>query len=307
MKNITTLTHNDVQDLTNFMGDIMHKKGWLRKPGYLAKCYPIPRGGIPAAYALDANFNIDLVNTPEEADFFFDDIIDSGETRKKYSEKYDKPFYALIDKTSSDCLLKYQDAWIVFPWEGAASGSIEDNIRRILQYTGDDANREGLLETPRRVVKALDTWFSGYKFTDDDIKNVLKVFEDGAETYDQMVVVKDIPIYSKCEHHMADIFGTVTIAYIPDGKIVGLSKLSRLADIFARRLQVQERLTSDIAGTLNKYLEPKGVAVMIKARHMCMESRGICQQGHHTITTALHGAFKDEDSTRAEFMALARQ
>jgi GTP cyclohydrolase I len=122
-----------------------------------------------------------------------------------------------------------------------------------------------------------------------------------------MVVVKDIPIYSKCEHHMADIFGTATIAYIPNGKIVGLSKLSRLADMYARRLQVQERLTNQIADALFKHLEPKGVAVMIKARHMCMESRGICQQGHHTVTTALKGVFLEESETRAEFMALARQ
>lgn len=164
--------------------------------------------------------------------------------------------------------------------------------------------REGLQETPKRVAKAFAHWFSGYH---QDPAEILKVFEDGGENYDQMVVVKDIPIYSKCEHHMADIFGTATIAYIPDGKIVGLSKLSRVADIFARRLQVQERLTQQIADALNTHLRPKGVGVMIKARHMCMESRGICQQGHHTVTTALLGAMRTEPETRAEFMALARQ
>lgn len=177
-------------------------------------------------------------------------------------------------------------------------------IKIILKNTGDDANREGLEETPARVEKALAHWFSGYN---KDPKDILKVFEDGAQDYDQMIIVKDIPIYSKCEHHMADIFGIATIAYIPDGKIVGLSKLSRLADLFARRLQVQERLTQQIAQSLFDNLNPKGVGVMIKARHMCMESRGICQQGHHTITTALYGVFRDEPSTRAEFLATARQ
>jgi GTP cyclohydrolase IA len=183
-------------------------------------------------------------------------------------------------------------------------GEIEKHIAAILGFTGDDQTREGLQETPSRVAKAMKHWFSGYS---KNPKDILKVFQDGGESYDQMIVVKDIPIYSKCEHHIADIFGTATIAYIPDGKIVGLSKLSRLADMYARRLQVQERLTNQIADALHENLQPKGVAVMIKARHMCMESRGICQQGHYTITTALRAAFREESETRAEFMALARQ
>jgi GTP cyclohydrolase I len=136
-----------------------------------------------------------------------------------------------------------------------------------------------------------------------DAKKILKVFEDGAENYDQMVVVKDIPIYSKCEHHLADIIGTATIAYIPNGKVVGLSKLSRIANMFARRLQVQERLTTQIADCIQEHLNPIGVGVVIKARHMCMESRGVCQQGHHTVTSALLGAIRDEPATRAEFLA----
>jgi GTP cyclohydrolase I len=167
---------------------------------------------------------------------------------------------------------------------------------------GENTQREGLQETPARVVKAWKEWTSGY---DVDIAALMKVFEDGAEGYDEMVIVKDIPIYSKCEHHLADIFGTATIAYIPNGKVVGLSKLSRVADAFARRLQVQERLTGQIADALVEHLNPLGVGVIIKARHMCMESRGLCQQGHHTITSALRGALKTEPSARAEFMLLA--
>lgn len=296
------LTHLDIENLCLALGESLAANGWLdnRNPG---KMFPIPRGGIPAAYALASQFNLDVVDNPAEADFFFDDIIDSGATMERWCDEYPgKPFFALVDKTDAQC--QYKGTWIVFPWEGDAETGIHDHITRLLQFAGDDPKREGLLETPARVAKALKHWFSGY---DKDAKDLMKVFEDGAESYDQMVVVKDIPIYSKCEHHMADIFGTATIAYIPDGKIVGLSKLSRLADMFARRLQVQERLTNQIAQAIEEHLEPKGVGVMIKARHMCMESRGICQQGHHTVTVSVKGAFLNEPETRAEFMALARQ
>jgi len=190
----------------------------------------------------------------------------------------------------------------VFPWE-TSDGGIEDNITRLLQFVGEDPKRGGLLETPHRAAKAWQHWCRGYE---QDAAEVLKVFEDGAEGYDEMVAVVDIPFYSKCEHHMADIFGTATIAYIPDGKIVGLSKLNRVLDVFARRLQVQERLTAQVADALMDNLTPKGVGVVIKARHMCMESRGVCQQGHHTVTSALRGVFKDQPSTRAEFYALTK-
>lgn len=180
----------------------------------------------------------------------------------------------------------------------------ENIVQQLLMHViGENAMRPGLLETPSRVVKAWAEKTSGYSV---DIPALLKVFEDGAERYDEMVIVKDIPIYSQCEHHLESIFGTATIAYIPNGKIVGLSKLSRLADAFARRLQVQERLTAQIADALDEHLSPKGVGVVIRARHMCMEARGLCQQGHHTITSALRGVLKEDPAARAEFMMLAK-
>lgn len=172
----------------------------------------------------------------------------------------------------------------------------------LVHLCGEDVGREGLLDTPARVVKAWRHWCSGYAM---DPAKILKVFEDGAGKYDEMVLVKDIPIYSKCEHHLADIFGTASIAYIPNGKIVGLSKLSRLADCFARRLQVQERMTVQIVDALMEHLEPKGAGVVIRARHMCMESRGIMQQGHHTVTTALRGVMYDDERARSEFLNAA--
>lgn len=176
-------------------------------------------------------------------------------------------------------------------------------IKHLLDALGQDPEREGLQETPARVAKAWEFWTGGYKQHPSD---VLKVFADGGEGYDQMVSVVNIPIYSHCEHHMAPFFGTATIAYIPDGRIVGLSKLPRLVDIFARRLQVQERLTKEIADALMDSTTPKGVGVLLKCRHMCMESRGVRLQGTHTVTTALRGAMLNEPATRAEFLALAR-
>lgn len=159
-------------------------------------------------------------------------------------------------------------------------------------------DREGIAETPERVAKAWAKWTEGY---DEDPSEFMKSFEEAQ--YDEMVIVKNIPIYSKCEHHLADIFGTATIAYIPDGRVLGLSKLSRVANVFARRLQVQERLTVQIADALmDSELKPKGVGVALSCRHMCMESRGICQQGHHTVTRALRGVIK-EGEPRAEFIA----
>lgn len=275
-----------------------------RPTGALLRAYAVPRGGVPAAYALRQHCEFELVDRPEDADIFIDDLIDSGATCERYCDEHPgKPFFALIDKRENT---EFKGLWIVFPWEVTDDGADEsgnDIIVRLLQLVGEDANREGLLETPARVVKAWRHWCSGYG---KDPAKLLKVFGDGAERHDQMVTVKDIPIYSHCEHHLAPIFGTATISYIPNGKIVGLSKLSRLADMFARRLQVQERLTDQIADALFEHLEAKGVGVVIKARHMCMESRGICQQGHHTVTTALRGAMKDEPDTRAEFLRLAQ-
>jgi GTP cyclohydrolase I len=263
------------------------------------KVYAVPSGGVPVALALAGMMVIRIVETPVEADIIVDDLIDSGATMQRPEFK-GKPFFALIDKRT----WKYGDDWVVWPWETTAEKGIEDHIRRLIQFAGDDPTREGLLETPTRVAKAWEFWGSGYE---QDIEAILKTFEDGAEGCDEMVVVKDIPFYTHCEHHLAPFFGTATIGYLPNSKIVGLSKLSRVLKVFARRLQVQERLTTQVADALVKGLAPKGVGVLVKARHLCMESRGVCEQGHHTVTSAMRGVFREEPSARAEFLALARQ
>ena len=175
-------------------------------------------------------------------------------------------------------------------------------VADLLAAVGENPAREGLRDTPKRVMKAWRFWTKGYAERPED---VLKVFEDGGETYDQMLVVRDIAIYSHCEHHMAPFFGTATIAYIPNGKIVGLSKLVRLADVFARRLQVQERLTEQIAESLWTILKPKGVGVMLSCRHMCMESRGVQRTGSSTVTSSLRGFMRDDPKARQEFLSLA--
>ena len=295
------LSHNDIKNICIRLKDKI--KSLFPESSYI-KVYPVPRGGIPAAYALQTVFPwMIIVDKPEQAEMFLDDIIDSGSTMQRYCDAHPGvPFFALIDKLAGECA----DQWVVFPWEqGENEQPAEDNVRRMLQVIGEDPEREGLRETPHRVVKAWQQyWATGYSV---DIPKLLKVFEDGGENYDEMVIVRDIPIYSKCEHHLADIFGTATVAYIPNGRIVGLSKLSRVADAYARRLQVQERLTAQIADALNENLQPKGVGVIIRARHMCMESRGICQQGHHTITSALRGVLKEDQAARAEFIKLATE
>ena len=176
--------------------------------------------------------------------------------------------------------------------------------RRLLSTLGENPDRPGLLETPSRVEKAWKHWTSGY---DQDPAEVLKAFEDGAEEYNELIVVKGIPVYSHCEHHLAPFFGTATVGYLPNGKIVGLSKLTRLVDCFAKRLQVQERLTSQIANALMTHLEPKAGGVVIRCRHMCMESRGIRTPGEETITSAMLGELQPNLALRTEFLALARE
>jgi GTP cyclohydrolase I len=175
-------------------------------------------------------------------------------------------------------------------------------VAQLLQELGEDARREGLEKTPERVEKAWRYLTSGY---DQDVKAVLNdaLF---VEDYDEMVVVKDIDLFSVCEHHLLPFFGKAHVAYMPRHKIVGLSKIPRLVDMFARRLQVQERLTTQIANTLDEVLQPRGVAVVIEAVHLCMLMRGVEKQNSRAITSAMLGGFRDRPETRAEFMALIR-
>jgi GTP cyclohydrolase I len=177
----------------------------------------------------------------------------------------------------------------------------EELITELLRRLGEDVSREGLQETPARVMRAWRFWMSGYG---KDVKDIAKLFEESIAT-DELIFQAGIPIYSHCEHHMTPIFGAACIGYIPSGRmIIGLSKLSRIVDIFARRLTVQERLCRQIADGLQTILGTRGLGVVIRARHLCLESRGVQRQGTITTTSALRGCIKSEPDCRAEFMAL---
>ena len=179
---------------------------------------------------------------------------------------------------------------------------MQNLIRELLIKIGENPEREGLIRTPRRVEKSFEFLTNGYK---QDIKNII----NGAiyrEKYDEMVIVKDIEVYSLCEHHLLPFYGKCHVAYMPDGKVIGLSKIPRIVDVFAKRLQVQERLTTQIAETLMEFLNPQGVGVVIEARHLCMMMRGVQKQNTIVSTSAVLGVFRDNQSTRDEFMHLIK-
>lgn len=187
-------------------------------------------------------------------------------------------------------------------YDEVCTKSLSSNYKEVIVNLGEDPCREGLLKTPERVAKAMQFLTQGY---DQNPQEILKsaMF---AEKYDEMVIVKDIELYSLCEHHMLPFFGKCHIAYIPNGHIVGLSKFPRMIDAFSRRLQVQERLTDQIRDCLDETLNPQGVAVCIEAQHLCMQMRGVQKQSSITTTSAFSGAFMEEDITRQEFMSLVK-
>jgi GTP cyclohydrolase I len=183
------------------------------------------------------------------------------------------------------------------------SATFEDLVKEMLVRLGEDPEREGLLRTPARVHKAFEFLVRGYNEDPEALlKNALFTV-----SYDEMVIVKDVEVFSLCEHHMLPFFGKVHVAYIPNGKVIGLSKIPRLIEIFSRRLQIQERLTTQIAETIQKVIQPQGVGVVIEARHLCMMMRGVEKQHSAAVTSSMLGCFREEQETRTEFLSLIRQ
>ena len=175
----------------------------------------------------------------------------------------------------------------------------EDAIRTLLRWSGEDPTREGLLDTPARVARAYEDWYSGYKLDPDDY--LARTFEEVAG-YDELIVLRDIEFESHCEHHMAPIIGRVHVGYLPDGKVVGISKLARVVDAYARRFQVQEKMTAQIADCIQRVLQPRGVGVVVDGAHECMTTRGVHKRGVSMVTSKMLGSFRDDPRTRSEFL-----
>ena len=268
--------------------DILSQIAKIKKKNKInskTKIYGVPKNGM----ILAGFFGCKNVYNPKEADFILDDIVDSGRTKKKYKKLYPKiKFLTLYTK-------KKNSPWVNFPFEKQVDEDQEDTIVRLLEIIGEDPNREGLRRTPQRYLDAFNEFLNPPDFN-------ITTFD--VEKTDEMIVQLDIPFYSFCEHHLLPFFGKGYIAYIPNKKIVGISKLSRTLEKFCRRLQNQERITNQVADYLQSELGAKGVGVVLKARHLCMEMRGVKKSDTHTVTSKLLGYFRTDERTRAEFLNL---
>lgn len=269
----------------------------LRIPS--GKVWGVPRGGTFVVGVL-VGLQGTAVYEPGDAALIVDDVVETGATRDRYARAHPgKPFAALVDKT--DPAERLRGRWVRFPWESQASEDVDAEacVARLLAHVGEDPQRDGLRDTPRRVVRALREMTAGRSV---DVGAVLAVrFQDRA---DEMVVVRGVPFWSLCEHHLLPFHGTATVGYLPDGRgVVGLSKLARVVQAFALRLQVQERMTTGIGEAIAEHLRPLGVGVIVRARHTCMGARGVRSDGE-MVTSHLSGRFRDDPAVRAEFLRL---
>lgn len=262
--------------------------------------YGIPRGGVAPALLVSARTSLPMLSQPTLNTLVVDDLVDSGSTLEGYRNAghtvdalYRKPWSPATHAPNATEV----DSWLVFPWEELELPA-EDNVRRLLEAIGEDPTRDGLLDTPRRVVKAWTEMTAGMHM---DPADVLATTFD--VPYDELVAVTGIPFVSLCEHHVLPFVGTVSVGYLPGTRVVGLSKLARVVDIYAKRLQVQERMTQQIAEAIQTHLKPQGVGVIVRGTHSCMSARGI-QKEAEMRTSAMLGKFRDNPALRAEFLAL---
>lgn len=293
-KEIVNLSWDDVDQLAGKLAGVVVKSVSDRDLQWPIRLYGVPRGGLHVAAAIRSHLRhgFELVDLPGKAHYIVDDLIDTGATRDVYRVNYpNTPFLTLLENPSK---------WFVFPWERMQNEQgPEENIRRMLEFIGEDPKREGLIETPSRVVKSWKELFSGYN---QDPTTILKTFTDGA--CDEMVILKGVEFYSHCEHHLLPFTGSASIGYIPNGRVVGISKLARLLEVFSRRLQIQERIGQQITSTLMEVLKPKGAGCILKASHSCMTCRGVNKQHSVMITSSLAGVFRNP-APRQEFLMMA--
>lgn len=264
--------------------------------------YGVPQGGAPLAVMVANYLGGRVVETAQLglATLVVDDLIDSGATIERYFKDFmcDAAFRKPHSPKHFAPNARTIDEWISFPWE-KNDGAPTDGVVRLLEYIGENPTRQGLVDTPRRVVKAMQEMTAGYAV---DVGKLLAVSFD--VDYDQLVVVRNIPFSSLCEHHMLPFTGTATVGYLPSTRIVGLSKLARLVHAYAKRLQVQERMTQQIADAMQTHIMPQGCGVVLRGNHSCMQCRGIETQGE-MVTSALHGTLRVDPMQRQEFLALA--
>jgi len=259
--------------------------------------YGIPKGGmIASAFLLEAQ----VTHDPKCATIILDDIVDSGKTKSMYMNKYPHAiFHCLFDKQ----LLDTRD-WVTFPWERehpAGLDTIQQNLIRLIEFIGDDPTRDGLQETPDRVIRSYAELFNGYS---QDPKDVFKTFDE--PQIGGMVYMKDIEFFSTCEHHILPFFGMAHIGYIPKGPVIGASKMARLLDVFARRLSIQERIGEQVTTALMDFLKPAGAACIIEAKHLCIACRGVKKQHSAMGYSSMKGVFLDNPAARMEFIGLIK-
>ena len=298
MADITTITWVEIAKQVDRLVD-----RWANNDT-ITGVYGIPTGGAPVAVMVAERSPWALIDNADQLNdttLVVDDLIDTGRTLSHFDGF---PRDALFRKPYSPPDIapeaRLVDSWLAFPWE-RDDGDPTDAVVRLLQHIGEDPTREGLTDTPRRVTKALREMTSGYG---TDIAQILSVQFNVGEV-DGTVVLSGIDFTSMCEHHMLPFTGTATVGYVPGDTVVGLSKLARLVDAHANRLQVQERLTEDIATDLAQHLNPAGVGVVVHAHHQCMSCRGVGKAGATMTTTALRGVIADDPTRRAEFMSIA--
>jgi GTP cyclohydrolase I len=265
--------------------DVMERLSHLELSGH--KVWGIPRGGSVAA-SLAANYGAIVVGDPRHADIILDDVRDSGATGDHWqSHRPDAQMLYVVDKQ-----VEGVTDWVQFPWEPSAQQDAEDTVRRLIEHIGENPSRLGLEGTPERVVRSWQELFAGYTE-----QPKLTWFEDDT---DEMIISQGITFYSTCEHHLLPFFGVAHVGYIPDGKVIGISKLSRIVEHYARRLQIQERLARQIGEAIAE--DVKGVAVHLEGQHMCMMARGAKQHNSTMITNYLTGVFRTKSEARNEFL-----
>ena len=271
------------------------------------RVYGIPRGGQIVAGLLQ-RYGIVACDLLHEASALVDDVRDSGATAERWTDSTGLSVYSLVEKP-----IDTPSGWVRFPWEEESKAEAADHVTRLLETLGLDVTSGGLRDTPTRVVKLYEEMTAGRHQDIDDILS--RTFETES---DEIVVVRDLPYFSMCEHHLMPFFGTVTVGYLPDRAqrskrggpyaVLGLSKIARLVEAFTRRLQLQERMTFQIAAALHEspHLRPRGVGVVVRGEHLCMKMRGVRSDGE-MVTSALLGMFRDEPAVRAEWLSLTRR